>query len=83
MNMTFPIIIWFTVGITWGIHNIANGVRFWGITLIVVSISLALPTFLMIVNRMDSNERREVREVLTAFLAGHKAGLFGKSEKDK
>lgn len=83
MNMTFPIIIWFTVGISWGINNITNGDRFWGITLIFVSISLVLPTFLMIVNRMDSNERREVREVLTAFLAGHKTGLFSKSEKDK
>ena len=83
MNMTFPIIIWFGVGIAWGIHNIINRDLFWGISLIVVSVSLVIPTFLMIVNRMDSNERREVREVLVAFLAGYKAGMFDKSEKDK
>lgn len=83
MNMTFPIIIWFGVGIAWGIHNIANQDLFWGITLIVVSISLAMPTFLMIINRMDSNEQREVREVLAAFLVGHKTGMFDESEKDK
>ncbi|HSS21215.1 MAG TPA: hypothetical protein VLL54_14170 [Pyrinomonadaceae bacterium] len=83
MNMTFPIVIWFAVGIAWGIHNIANKSLFWGMTLIVVSTSLVIPTFLMIVNRMDSNERREVRETLTAFLVGHKAGMFDKSEKDK
>jgi hypothetical protein len=83
MNMTFPILIWFGVGIAWGIHEIASRDLFWGTTLIVVSISLVAPTFLMIVNRMDSNERREVREVLSAFLVGHKAGMFGKSEKDK
>src|SRR2546428_12064123 len=70
MNMTFPLVIWFGVGIAWGIHNITNRDLFWRITLIVISISLVIPTFLMIVNRMDSNERREVREVLAAFLVG-------------
>jgi len=64
------------MGIAWGVHNIPNDNCLWGITLIVVSISLVLPTFLMIVNRRDSNERRGVREVLTAFLAGHQTGLF-------
>jgi hypothetical protein len=83
MNMTFPIIIWFGVGVACGIHSIADRDLFWGITLIVASISLVIPTFLMIVNRMDSNERREVREVLAAFLVGYKAGLFDKPEKDK
>ena len=83
MNMTFPLVIWFGVGIAWGIHNITNRDLFWLITLIVISISLVIPTFLMIVNRMDSNERREVREVLAAFLVGYKAGMFDKSEKDK
>lgn len=83
MNMAFPIIIWFGVGIAWGIHNITNRDLFWGIALIVLSISLVIPTFLMIVNRMDSNQRREVREVLAAFLVGYKTGMFDKSEKDK
>jgi hypothetical protein len=83
MNMTFPIIIWFVVGMVWGVRIITSGDRFWGLTLIALSLSLVLPTFLMLVNRMDSNERREVREVLTAFLAGHKIGLFSKPEKDK
>src|SRR5215213_1125210 len=62
MNMTFPVIIWFVVGIAWGIHSITNGDLFWGVSLIVISISVVIPTFLMIINRMDSNERREVRE---------------------
>jgi hypothetical protein len=83
MNMTFPIIIWLSVGIAWGIHGITNRNRFWGVTLIVVSVSLVIPTFLMIVNRMDSNERREVREVLAAFLVGYRAGMFEKSKEDK
>jgi|GEM_PF-3131722 len=83
MNMTFPIIIWFVVSVAWGIKNITNNNLFWGITLIIVSVSLVIPTFLMIINRMDSNERREVREVLVAFLAGYKTGMFDKLEKDK
>ena len=83
MNMTFPIFIWFSAGVAWGIYHIRNRELFWGITLIVISISLVIPTFLMIVNRMDSNERREVREVLAAFLIGYKAGMFDKAEKDK
>lgn len=83
MKMTFPIVIWFSVGVAWGIHNIANGDRFWGIALIAVSTSFVLHAFFLIVNRMDNNERREVREILTAFLAGHKAGLFGHSQNPK
>jgi hypothetical protein len=83
MNMIFPVIIWFAVGIAWGIYDIFKRDLSWGITLIIVSISLVIPTFRMIVNRMDSNERREVREVLAAFLVGYKAGMFDKSEKDK
>lgn len=83
MNMTFPILIWFAVGIAWGIYEIANKELFWGISLLVVSALLLLPTFLILVNRMDSNERREVREVLSAFLVGYKAGMFDKRDKDK
>lgn len=83
MNMTFPILIWFATGIAWGIYEIANKELFWGISLLVVSALLLLPTFLILVNRMDSNERREVREVLSAFLVGYKAGMFDKRDKDK
>lgn len=83
MNMTFPILIWFAAGIAWGIYEIANKELFWGISLLVVSALLLLPTFLILVNRMDSNERREVREVLSAFLVGYKAGMFDKRDKDK
>lgn len=83
MNMTFPILIWFAAGVAWGINEIVNRELFWGISLLAVSALLVLPTFLMIVNRMDSNERREVREVLSAFLVGYKAGMFDKRDKDK
>ena len=78
-----PILIWFAAGIAWGIYEIANSEPFWGISLLIVSALLVLPTFLMIVNRMDSNERREVREVLSAFLVGYKAGMFDKRDKDR
>jgi hypothetical protein len=83
MNMTFPILIWFAGGIAWGIYEIADSEPFWGISLLIVSALLVLPTFLMIVNRMDSNERREVREVLSAFVVGYKTGMFDKRDKDK
>lgn len=83
MNMTFPIFIWFAAGIAWGIYEIANREAFWGISLLIVSAFLVLPTFLMIVNRMDSNEQREVREVLSAFLVGYKTGMFDKRDNGK
>ena len=83
MNLAFPMIIWFIAGLGWGIHQICNGDHFWGVILVAVSVSLVIPVFIMIINRMDSNERREVREVLSAFLAGYRMGLFDKVNKDK
>ncbi len=83
MNLAFPIIIWFIAGLGWGIHQIRNNDQFWGIILVAVSMSFVIPVFIMIMNRMDSNERREVREVLSAFLAGYRTGIFDKFNKDK
>lgn len=83
MNMTCPLFIWFGAGVAWGIFHLTDRNLLWGISLLATSISLVIPTFLMVVNRMDSNERREVREVLTAFLAGYKVGMFDRPGKDK
>ncbi len=83
MNLTFPMIIWFFAGFGWGIHQISSSDHLWGIILIAVSVLLVIPAFIMIVDRMDSNERREVREVLSAFLAGYRMGLFDKVNKDR
>jgi hypothetical protein len=83
MNLAFPMIIWFFAGLGWGIHQISNSEYFWGVILIAVSVSFVIPAFIMILNRMDSNERREVREVLSAFLAGYRMGIFDKVNKER
>jgi uncharacterized membrane protein YhaH (DUF805 family) len=82
MNLIFPALIWLCVGIGWGIWNLNNGLTSWGLVLIIGSLVLFVPTLMMIFNRMHSNEYREVREVLVAFLAGHKAGLFNRPKSE-
>jgi hypothetical protein len=48
--------------------------------LIIGSVVLALINLGTIFNRMISNDRREVRETLAAFIAGYKAGTFDKAK---
>jgi hypothetical protein len=84
MNMVPSILIWLCVGVAWGIWSIVNNVLMWGVVLIITSVALSLTIITTIVNRMNNNEEREVRETLTAFLAGHKAGAFKReNESDK
>lgn len=75
MNLIPAITIWSIAGVAWGVGIITDN-PFWGYTLITGSVILWFPVVGTVVNRMDRNERREVREVLTAFLAGYKKGLF-------
>ena len=82
MNIMFPVLIWFVAGLTWGINQSYSGSRFWGVALILASLLSVPPTLISVMNRMDSNEQREVREVLSAFLIGYKAGLFDSPNKD-
>ncbi len=81
MNMIPSILIWLAVGASWG-YKILGDLTTWGIVLIVFSVSLSSIILIIIVNRMNSNEEREVRETLTAFIAGNKAGAF-KAIKEK
>ena len=76
MNLLPSVMIWAIVGITWGIILINANVMIWGYSLVIGSIVLSYPIFSTIINRMNRNEERETREVLTAFLAGYKNGLF-------
>src|SRR5207247_526158 len=76
MNIIVPVAIWCMAILLWGIHAMRNGPIPWGIVMIVGAVALPYPVIRVILNRMSSNEEREVREVLTAFLAGHKTGLF-------
>ncbi len=76
MNMLPSAIIWFAAGIGWGWSMINNGIQQWGIALIIFSPVFLILFFLVTINRMKSNDQRETRETLSAFLAGYKAGLF-------
>jgi hypothetical protein len=55
----------------------------WGISLITGSTILFFAVIAATVDRMRSNDWREVREVLTAFLAGYETGAFENKEKKK
>ncbi|MCI0555311.1 MAG: hypothetical protein L0287_30560 [Anaerolineae bacterium] len=78
MNMLPSIVILIFAGIGWGWQVYNNGTTLWGIVLIVTSIVLGATMFMTIVNRMQNNDEREIRETLAAFLIGYKTGLFKK-----
>ncbi len=84
MNLLSSVTIWAIVGIAWGIYfvnfNILLG---WGYGLIIGSVLLWIPIVKTMVNRMNRNEQRETREVLTAFLAGYKKGIFSPEKGDE
>jgi hypothetical protein len=94
MNLIGTIVIWGVTGILWGSVLLAqagttyviNGnnitiTKEWSWSLI--GLSLFLPIYLIskLSTMMDKHERREVREILTTFLAGYKTGVFDKREK--
>ncbi|MGD9101682.1 MAG: hypothetical protein PVF45_14470, partial [Anaerolineae bacterium] len=85
MNLIPAATIWSIAGIGWGIREINNNSVAWGCALAISSAILWVSVVLTMIDRMNSNENREVREVHTAFLAGYKSGLFDekKSEPDR
>jgi len=78
INLVSPIIIWMLAGVGWGIWCILFSTKEWGIVLLVISLLVSLISLNRVLSRMYANDRREVREVLTGFLAGFKLGLFSK-----
>ena len=75
MNLVPALTIWLIVGIAWGIASIPNTPA-WGYALLTGSVVVWFLVVWTIVKRMKRNEIREVREVLTGFLAGYEKGLF-------
>lgn len=82
-NLIFPILIWFIVGVAWGLNTINQGKPDWGISLIILSALVSFFTLWATIARMYNNEKREVRRFLIAFLAGYKAGIFENESKKK
>ena len=80
MNLIPAVTICSIVGVGWGIRAINSTMPVWGYALTISSAILWLLVVGTIINRMNRNEEREVREVLTAFLAGYEKGLFERQE---
>ncbi len=76
MNMIPSIMIWLAAAVLWGTVYAIDVQPLWGGALIIGSILGAIATISVLLNRMNDNEKREVRETLTAFLAGCKTGVF-------
>lgn len=83
LNLLHTVTVWVIAGIGWGIKLINEQVLGWGITLLVLSIFAWYPLCRTLIDRMRSNEIREVREVLSAFLVAFKAKKIMGSNKDK
>ena len=73
LNLLHTVTVWALAGIGWGIKLINQQTLIWGIILLAVSVFTWYPLCQTLINRMNSNEKREVREVLSAFLAAFKA----------
>jgi hypothetical protein len=82
MNIIPSLCIWLVAGMGWGIWGLINNQLVWGSALIVVSIGLFWWMATTTIDRMNHNQKRAVREVMTAFLAGYVTGAFkGKGKK--
>lgn len=81
INLLPSLVIWCGAGIGWGIRYWLSSETGMGIGLIVASVVLSAAFMYITVDRARSNERREVREVLTAFLAGYQSGTFDKEKR--
>lgn len=77
-NLMAPIGIWLFTGIGWGVWTIGNGRTDWGITLISLSILVTISVAVSTVSRMHDSSARVSRYVISAFVAGYKAGAFDK-----
>jgi hypothetical protein len=78
MNLIPTVLIWALVGTLWGIFYAWGSSPVLGFSLLVSTVVLTTFIILTLLNRMDSNERRETREVLASFLAGYKTSLFAR-----
>jgi hypothetical protein len=79
MNLFIPLMIWIIDGILFGIKAAREWTAWdkaWGIGLIGGLILLGWAIKNNLKDRMDNNEYREVREVLTSFLAGYRSDAF-------
>jgi len=94
MNLIGSIVIWGLAGILWGLTLLFQANNAYQINensvfigkewaWILITVSIVIPPYLISNLRklMDKHEQREVREVLTAFLAGFKTGIFDSREK--
>lgn len=77
-NLISPLIIWGITGIVWGINEVLLGIVGWGWVFIVISLILSWVSTVSTVKRMHHGVRVEIRETLSAFLAGYKLGVFSK-----
>ncbi len=76
MNLLPVYVIWFFAGLLWGFNFLSRGFQPWGIIILVGTLILSILLFKFTIQRMNVNESREVREVLSAFLAGTSTGIF-------
>jgi hypothetical protein len=90
MNLIGSVAIWGIVGLVWGLrfltqtystgrNTVVDEAWVW---MLIIS-SVVVPIILIRILRifMDSHEQREVREILTSFLAGYNAGIFDKRDR--
>lgn len=80
MNLLPAITVWLVAGLVWGGWAFGHGLLGWGYALTIGSTVSWIVVGGVLVDRMNRNEAREVREVFTAFLAGYKSGLFDKAK---
>jgi hypothetical protein len=78
INLLPSYVIWLAAGLLWGGWWIGNGDPTLGWGLVIGSFVLVGLIGWITAERAISNEYREVREVLTAFEAGYRTGLFKK-----
>jgi hypothetical protein len=83
INLLPSLLIWCCAGIGWGVWSWVNNEIVGGISLIAVAVAFCASFLVITINRARSNERREVREVLTAFLAGYKTGAFDDRKREE
>jgi hypothetical protein len=94
MNLVGATAIWSAAGILWSVilllHEgniyLNNEITItlaigWPILLLVLSIVAPFYLVRVLVKMMDLHEQREVREVLTSFLSGYKAGIIKKLDR--
>ncbi|SRR6266498_968132 len=79
-NLILPILIWMVAGIGWGTLTVSNGIREWGLLLIILSMVLSLLAVGSTVKRMHITIEREKQYMFLSFIVGYKMGLFDKSK---